>query len=92
MSSILDWATKQAARELGISPSLSSLIYRSYWKFIKESISSLPLELMNEKDFENTTTNFNIPYIGKLYTSYDKIQKNRKKIKYLENNVKVKRD
>lgn len=91
MSSILDWATGQAAKELNISPALSQLIYKSYWKFIRSSISNLELDNITEEDFKKLTTNFNIPYIGKLYTSYDKIQKYNRRIKYLEN-VKVKRD
>lgn len=91
MSSILDWATGQIAKELNISPALSQLIYKSYWKFIRSSISDLELDNITEEDFKKPTTNFNIPYIGKLYTSYDKIQKYNRRIKYLEN-VKVKRD
>lgn len=91
MSSILDWATGQIAKELNISPALSQLIYKSYWKFIRSSISDLELDNITEGDFKKLTTNFNIPYIGKLYTSYDKIQKYNRRIKYLEN-VKVKRD
>ena len=91
MSNILDWATGQVAKELNISPALSQLIYKSYWKFIRSSISDLELDNITEEDFKKLTTNFNIPYIGKLYTSYDKIQKYNRRIKYLEN-VKVKRD
>lgn len=90
MNSILDWATGQAARELGINPALAFLVYKSYWKFVRETIASLDLENMSEEDFSKVATNFNIPYIGKLYTGYDKIEKYRRKIKYLENHVKVK--
>lgn len=92
MNSILDWAIGQAARELGIKPALASLVYKSYWKFIRETIASFDLENLSEEDFAETTTNFNIPYIGKMYTGYDKVEKYRRKIKYLENHVKVKRN
>lgn len=80
------------ARKLGIDPKIVSLIYKSYWKFIKDTIHDLDIENMSEEDFKNITTNFNIPYIGKLYTNYEKLQKYNRKIKFLENNVEVKRN
>lgn len=92
MKSILNLATELAAREMGINPALAHQIYKSYWKFIRESIEKLELDTMSEEDFQNTTTNFSIPYIGKLYTNYEKTEKYRKKVKYLENHVKVKRN
>lgn len=82
----------QVARELNISPKTVELIYKSYWKFIKESIANLDLENMQEEDFDNTDTNFSIPRIGKLHTNFKKVQKQKRRLKYLENNVKIKRD
>lgn len=64
---------KKAARELGIPYKDVQAIYSSYWKFIKCSISDLELEGMDEEGFNNTDTNFNIPFIGKLYTNYNKV-------------------
>jgi hypothetical protein len=67
-------------------------VYRSYWKFIKETISEQPyLENVTEEEFNSITTNFNIPYIGKLYTSYNKIQKYNKKLNYYKD-VRNKKD
>lgn len=83
-------AMVQIARRLSISPSLVELVYSSYWKYIKTVISSLNLEEMDEEDFKRVSTNFNIPYIGKLFTSYEKVQKYKRKVKYLEENAKVK--
>lgn len=80
----------QTARDLGIKPSLVTLVYKSYWKFIRTTISNLSLESMSEDDFLTTTTNFSLPYIGKLHTSYQKVQKQNRKIKYLQEHVKVK--
>lgn len=76
---------------MGISPKLVLLIYKSYWKFIKDSIHGLELEEMTEKDFGKTPTNFNITYIGKLYTNIEKVQKYKRKLKYLEENDKIKK-
>ena len=45
---------------------------------------------MDEEDFKRVSTNFNIPYIGKLFTGYEKVQKYKRKVKYLEENAKVK--
>lgn len=92
MRTVLNSVIEQAARELSIEPQLAELIYRSYWKFIKDTIQSIPIEEMSENDFENVATNFNIPYIGKLYTGYEKTQKYKRKINYLEEYVKVKRN
>ena len=68
------------------------MVYGSYWKFIKEHIKTLPLEDMDEDDFSSTATNFNIPYIGKLYTNYNKKVKYNNKLRYYKDNVKDKRD
>lgn len=46
---------------------------------------------MTEKDFGKTPTNFNITYIGKLYTNIEKVQKYKRKLKYLEENDKIKK-
>lgn len=90
MKSTLNWAIEQTARKLGLKKEDASLIYKSYWKFIKEKIHELELEDMSEKDFQKIPTNFNIPYIGKLYTNYEKIQKYNRKVKYLKDHAKVK--
>lgn len=92
MNSILNSVIDQTARRLGINPKYTSLIYKSYWKFVRERIAELELEKMEEQDFKEVSTNFNIPYIGKLYTNYDKIKKYNKKVKYLQDHVKNKRN
>jgi len=82
----------KASQKLGIDVKIIELIYKSYWKFIKEKIHELNFENISEEEFQELTTNFNIPYIGKLYTNYDKIEKYKRKIKYLEDNDKTKRN
>ena len=46
---------------------------------------------MSEDEFDHTNTNFNIPYIGKLYTDYDKIKKYNNQLNYYRN-VKAKKN
>lgn len=91
MNAFLNSVVKKIARKYSIKPELALLIYKSYWNFIKSSISSLPLEEMTEADFETTPTNFNIPYIGKLYTSHEKIIKHKNQLKYYKENVRTKK-
>lgn len=92
MKTTLNWGTEQIARKIGIKKDLVELIYKSYWKFIKDTIHEIDLEKMSEEDFKENTTNFNIPYIGKLYTNYEKIQKYNRKVKYFKDNVSSKRN
>ena len=64
-------AVRQVSMELGIPPEVVKLAYESYWKFIRETISSLPLmEDLTEEGFSELRTNFNIPSIGKLNCTY----------------------
>lgn len=59
--------------------------YESYWLFIRETISELPLkEDLNEEEFNSLRTNFNIPSIGKLSCTYDRYKAVKGKQKYLE--------
>jgi hypothetical protein len=90
MNSSLNWALRQTARKLCIDVRDVERIYRSYWKFVKEHIASIPLRELSEEEFNATDTNFNVPYIGKLYVEYDKIMKYNNQLKYIQN-VKVKK-
>ena len=91
MNNYFNSTIKKIARKYSISPELVLLIYKSYWNFIKTTISGLPLEEMTEADFEKTPTNFNIPYIGKLYTSHKKIIKYKNQLNYYRKNVRAKK-
>ena len=62
---------KKVAEELELPEDLVRRTYDSYWKFIRESIQSLPLkEDLSEEDFNKLRVNFNIPSLGKLAVSY----------------------
>lgn len=69
----------------GIPVEVVSAAYKSYWKFIKETIQSLPLkDDINEEEFAKLRTNFNIPSLGKLTCTYDRMIGVKKRFKYIK--------
>jgi len=90
-NSVLNSALKQASRELGVDYKMVELVYRSYWKFIKEHVSSIVLRDMTKEEFDSVITNFNIPYLGKLYVVYDRIENFKRKQKIIQD-VKAEND
>lgn len=70
----------KVSEELDLPKEVVDKTYRAYWLFIKQHIQSLPLkENINEEDFTKLRTNFNIPSLGKLTCTYDRMlnMKNR---------------
>lgn len=64
---------ERLSKELNLPKKVIERVYNSYWKFIKTTIEALPLkEDITEEEFKALKTNFNIPYLGKLYCTYDK--------------------
>lgn len=84
------------SKDLNIPIEVVSKAYKSYWEFIKKTIQALPLkEDINEEEFSNLRTNFNLPSLGKLVCTYDKVQKVKKRFKYIKGikeNVENKQD
>ena len=58
--------------------------YRSYWEFIKQTIQELNFKDITEEEFNTMRTNFNIPSIGKLYVTWDKLINVQKRREYLQ--------
>lgn len=85
MNNSVNQAVKQVARKLSVDQKLVEQVYRSYWRFIKEHISSLNLRNIDKKEFDSIVTNFNIPYIGKLYAGYGRVEKYKKQFKKKRN-------
>ena len=85
MNNSLNIALTKVARKLSVDPKIVDSVYRSYWKFIKEHISSMTLEDMTQEEFDSVDTNFSLPYIGKLYVDYEKIIRYNNYKKYIEN-------
>ena len=81
----------KVSQEMGLPPEVVDTAYKSYWKFIKQTIQSLPLkDDISEEDFTKLRTNFNIPSLGKLTCTFDRmmgVKKRFKNIKRLRENV-----
>ena len=60
--------------------------YKSYWKFIRETIQELPLkEDLSEEEFAKLRTNFNVVSLGKLACTYDRYLNKKKQLNYIQN-------
>lgn len=65
----------QVSNKLDLPKDFVDKVYKSYWLSIKEHIQSLPLkDTKDEAVFNNLKININIPSIGKLYTTQERIQ------------------
>ena len=76
---------KKVAEELQLPEELVSRTYDAYWKFIRDSISSLPLkDNLSRESFDELKTNFNIPALGKLSCNYQRYTGVRNNLKNLK--------
>ena len=75
----------KVSQELGIPFEVVNVAYKSYWKFIKQTIQSLPLkDNLSEEEFAKLKTNFNIPSLGKLTCTFDRMEGVKKRYKYIK--------
>ena len=64
-------AIDHVANKLELPREVVKEAYESYWKYIRCTISELPLkDDLSEEEFNKLRTNFNIPSIGKLSCTY----------------------
>lgn len=76
----------QVSEELNLPSRVVDKVYKSYWKFIRSTIQELPLkEELNEEEFQKLRTNFNIPSLGKLSCTYDRVKRVKERYKYIRN-------
>lgn len=71
---------KKVSEETNIPYEVVKKAYGSYWEFIRNTIVNLPLKQdLNKEDFSKLRTNFNIPSLGKLNCTYERMMgvKNR---------------
>lgn len=81
----LELAILGASRELGLPSELVEKVYRAYWLAVKQTIQALPLkEDLTEDDFSELRASVNIPSLGKLHSSYDRVQGVKRRFKYLQ--------
>lgn len=87
----------KVSKELGLPPEVVDKVYKSYWMFVKQTIQALPLkEELTPEDFVKLKTNFNIPSLGKLSCTYDRMNRVKEKFKHIkkfrERNAEYKKD
>lgn len=73
------------SRELNIPEEVVILAYKSYWEFIRSTIQNLPLkDNLTEEDFLKLKTNFNIPSLGKLTCTFDRMKRVKNRFDYIK--------
>lgn len=83
---MMNWTPiyERVSQETGIPEKVVREAYRTFWKFIRGTISELPLkEELTEEQFSELRTNFNIPSLGKLVCTYDRYLGMKKRYRYL---------
>lgn len=74
----------KVSKELNIPKEVVDAAYKSYWDFIKQTIQSLPLkDDIDEEEFAKLGTNFNIPSLGKMTCTFDRMMGVKKRFKYI---------
>ena len=76
----------QVSKELNLPFRVVDRAYKSYWKSIRNTIQELPLkEDMTEEEFQQLRTNFNIPSLGKLSCTYDRVKRVKERYRFIKN-------
>lgn len=77
---------QKVADELKLPTNIVRDTYKAYWQFIRNFVENLPLkEDLNEQEFNQLKTNFNIPSLGKLCCTIDRYRGVKKKFQYIKN-------
>lgn len=81
----LELAISGASHELGLSSELVEKVYRAYWLAIKQVVQALPFKGdLTEEDFFKLRASVNVPSLGKLYSSYDRVSGVKRRFEYLQ--------
>lgn len=75
----------QVSKDVGLPSNVVDKIYKSYWRFIRETIQRLPIkDNISKEEFSKLKTNFNIPSLGKLSCTYDRVKGVKERYKYIK--------
>ena len=90
-------AKREISDKLEIPFEVVNRAYDSFWEFIRNKIQQLPLkEDLTEEEFSKLRTNFNVPSLGKLNCTYNRMVAIKAKYKEFKNkkneNNKTKKD
>lgn len=81
----LDEAYREVAKNTGLPKGFVKMVYVSYWKAIREHITSIPLkEDLTDEEFLSFQPNVNIPSIGKLFVTLDRYKRLKEIYKKLQ--------
>ena len=75
----------KVSEELNLPKEVVDKTYKAFWLFINKSIQSLPLkEDISEEEFSRLRTNFNIPSLGKLCVTWNRLVGCKKRFKFIK--------
>ena len=75
----------KVSEELDLPKEVVDKTYKAFWLFVKKSIQLLPLkENLNEEEFAKLKTNYNIPSLGKLSCTYDRMLRVKKRFNLIK--------
>lgn len=78
-------AVKRVAIKLGLPTEVVDKTYKAYWKFVRSSITALPLkEGLSEEEFKKLQTSINIPSLGKIACTWDTYVRIQKRLEYVK--------
>lgn len=80
----IEFAIKEASKQVGLPVELVDKVYKAYWKAIRDYIQSLDVKDISESEFSSLRTSFNIPSLGKLYTNFSRVQGVKSRFEYLQ--------
>lgn len=73
------------SKELNVPTEVVDAAYKSFYSFMREVITSLPLkEDLSEEEFNSLRTNFNLPALGKLHCTYERYLGMKEQQKYIK--------
>ena len=75
----------KVSSELNLPEELVDKTYKAFWLFIRDTIQALPLNhIQNEEEFSTLRTNVNIPSLGKLNCTYDRVVGMKKRFEFIK--------
>lgn len=78
-------AITKVAEKHGLPYSVVDRTYKAYWKFVRHSLSSLPMkEDLSEEEFINLRTSVNIPSLGKFFCDFERYTRIKKRLEYIK--------
>lgn len=77
------------SNDLKLDNNVIKKVYKSYWRAIREHITSLPLKReLSEKEFNSIKTSINIPSLGKLSCTYKRYVGVKERLNYIKGEYK----